>query len=196
MQHQLYMYSAIRRHIVERHDFYVEQVKKRLFAQFQDIEAEAETYGNEIYDAMGRYASKYDDPAMYAEAAHDATVDHLIMLSDLHNQVVLGALAGIYHQWDKDLREFIARELRHTTTDETIKSIWKANAGEVFDLLKDFGWDCRNTAFFPALDASRLIVNVYKHGNGKTLGDLSKKYPNYLVGRRRDWNVVPFPLRG
>ena len=110
----------------------------------------------------------------------EARVDHLLMLAELHKQVILGALAGMYHQWDKDLREFLVRELRHTCTDEIENSIWKPNIGEVFDLLKHFGWDCQAAAFFPALDATRLIVNAYKHGNGKALDDLSKKYPEYL----------------
>ena len=67
MQHQLYMYGAVRRHIMERHDFYVEQVKKRLFSQFLDIEKEADTHANETYNSMGRYATEYDDPADYAK---------------------------------------------------------------------------------------------------------------------------------
>jgi len=188
------MYSAVRSHFIERHDFYVEQVKKRLFLQFLDIEKEAETRANEAFNSMGRYASEYDDPADYAEAAHEAGVDHYLMLSDLHNQVILGALAGMYHQWDKELRQFLARELRHTCPPETEKSIWKENIAEIFDLLKDFGWDCRNASFFPALDASRLIVNVYKHGNGKALEDLSKRYPEYLFGYDTGQNSLPYRL--
>jgi len=182
MQHQLYLYRGLRDNIIERHDFYVEQVKKRLFSAFQNIEEEAETYANETYDRMGRYASEYDDPALYAEAAHDAAIDHMWMLGELHKQVILGALAGMYHQWDKELRDFITRELRYTTTEETERTIWKVNSNELFDLLKDFRWDCRTEVFYPALDASRLIVNVYKHGNGKALEDLARKYPAYLFG--------------
>jgi len=188
------MYGAIRSHFIERHDFYVEQVKKRLFLQFLDIEKEAETRANEAFNSMGRYASEYDDRADYAEAAHEVGVDHYLMLSDLHNQVILGALAGMYHQWDKELRQFLARELRHTSPPETEKSIWKANIGEVFDLLKDFGWDCRNAVFYPTLEASRLIVNVYKHGNGKALEDLSKRYPEYLFGYDTEQNNLPYRL--
>jgi hypothetical protein len=182
MPHQLYMYGGVRKHIIERHNFYFEQVKKRLFSAFHDIDKEADRHADEIYNRMGKYASEYSDPADYAEAAHEAGVDHLLMFAELYNQVILGALAGMYHQWDKELREFIVRELRYSCEDETLKSIWKSNIGEVFDLLKDFGWDCRNAPFFPGLDASRLIVNVYKHGNGNALEDLAKKYPEYLLG--------------
>jgi len=179
---------------MERHDFYVEQVKKRLFSQFLDIEKEADTHANETYNSMGRYATEYDDPADYAEAAHEAGVEHYLMLSDLHNQVLLGALAGMYHQWEKDLRQFLARELRHTCPPETETAVWKENIGEVFDLLKRFGWDCRNAIFFPALDASRLIVNVYKHGNGNGLEHLSKKYPEFLFGYDAELDTLPYRL--
>src|SRR5579871_2176214 len=111
MSHQLYMYTAERRHIIERHDFYVDQIKKRLFLSFQNIDGEADAHANEVFHQMGRYASEYDDPTIYAEAAYEAAIEHVQLLADLHNQVILGALAGVYHQWDKELRKFMVREL-------------------------------------------------------------------------------------
>jgi hypothetical protein len=188
------MYSAFRTHVIERHNFYVAQVRKRLFSQFLDIESEAYAHGNEVYNSMGRYSSEDHHSAEYAEAAHEAEVEHYLVLHELHSQVILGALAGMYHQWDKELREFIARELRHTSTDETGKSVWKANIVELFDLLKDFAWDCRSAAYFSTLDACRLIVNVYKHGNGKALEDLAKKYPQYLPGYEVNSNDLSYHL--
>lgn len=60
------------------------------------------------------------------------------------------------------------------------KYAWSGDIGDVFDLLDAFGWDVRAQAFFDAMDACRLIVNVYKHGQGSALRQLDKKYPMYL----------------
>jgi hypothetical protein len=42
MEPQLYMWSGKRRRIIDRHNFYVEQVRTKVLAQFRNIEAEAE----------------------------------------------------------------------------------------------------------------------------------------------------------
>ncbi len=193
MTHQLYMHGDIRKHIIERHNFYVAQVKKRLFSQFVDLETEAETHSNEVYENLGQRYAEDDDGGWCAEAAHDAGIDHYLMLSALHQQIILGAVAGMYHQWDKELREFIIREMRHTCTKESIELIWKEDIGAVYAFLEEFGWQCKTMAFFPDLDACRLIVNIYKHGNGKSLNDLSKKYPQYLTGYKLKEKNSPFP---
>ncbi|MGB5235360.1 MAG: hypothetical protein WBN85_09345 [Candidatus Macondimonas sp.] len=49
-----------------------------------------------------------------------------------------------------------------------------------FDLLESFGWNFRSAGYFMALDACRLVVNVYKHGEGKSLDELRNNYPEYL----------------
>jgi hypothetical protein len=43
-----------------------------------------------------------------------------------------------------------------------------------------FGWDVQALPFYPKLDALQLIVNVYKHGNGRSLTKLRNDYSQYL----------------
>jgi hypothetical protein len=50
----------------------------------------------------------------------------------------------------------------------------------MFELLRYFGWDVRSQLFFAKIDACRLVVNVYKHGNGSSLTKLAERYPKYL----------------
>jgi hypothetical protein len=166
MELQLYMWSGERRMILERHDFYVAQVKARVFAQFQDLEGEAERYSDAEYDRLGSLpGDENSDMGAIAEAAIDRGQEFYSLLSDLKKQMLLGALAGLYHQWDKDLRDFVERELSHYFKSEAVMKIaWDPNVGNVFDVLKQFGWDCRVAPFFAKINACRLIVNVYKHG--------------------------------
>lgn len=179
---QLYLTTDTKRWIVERHDFYVAQINARVIAQFQNMETDAHRYMEAEYKRMSaRYAHEDSDPASAAEDARDNAVGFYELLNDLKQQVILGALAGLYHQWEKELRRFIERELAHDVTpDDAAKAAWSGPVGDVFGVLEQFGWKVREQPFFSIIDACCLIVNVYKHGQGSSLKELDKKYQKYL----------------
>ena len=182
MKPQLYMWHGSRQVLLERHDFYVAEVKRRVIAQFSDIEGEAERFGEAEYERLGDMpGDEYSDMAVIAEMATERAHGLYSLLSDLKEQMLLSALAGMYHQWDKELRHFVERELRHNYESGFVeKIVWDAAVGNVFKVLREFGWDVTLSDFFPLIDACRLIVNVYKHGNGQSLRDLAKRRPEYL----------------
>jgi hypothetical protein len=133
--------------------------------------------------------------AEIAEIASDGGQAFYGLLSDLKRQMLLGALAGLYHQWDKELRDFVEHELRHDLESKAAAKIaWDSNVGNVFGRLTEFGWDCRSAAFFPGIDACRLVVNVYKHGKGPSLDELGTRFPEYLDNgftRGTPWHLAP-----
>lgn len=177
MEHQLYMWSETRSRILKRHDFYVGQVKARVLSHFVDIEGEAKRFAEAEYDRLRSLRGENDDQS----EAFDRAESLYGLLHDLRKQMLLGALAGCFHQWDKELREFLERELACTVKEEVARRYaWDQNPESVFDLLRDFGWDCRAGVFFPQIDACRLIVNVYKHGKGRSLETLAASYPVYV----------------
>lgn len=176
---QLYMWEGNRNSYLKRHRFYGKQIRKRVLGQFMDMEAEAESYARETYERGTRLWG--EDDSGIAEVAHSAGVDFYGLLEDLRVQTLLGALAGMYHQWDKELRNFMEWELRHDVTRERARVLaWAPNIGEVFDLIEKFGWSLRNERWFNKLDACRLVINVHKHGRGNSLDQLAAKYPEYL----------------
>ena len=182
MQLQLYMASIMKLHILEQHDFYVAQTNKRVLAQFQHLEGEADGHAKEEYNRlMKQPGDESTDFADLAHIAHDRAIGFYCLLIDLKQQMVLAALAGLYHQWEKELREFIERELRHDMKkDAAKKHAWIGEINKIFDLLTKFGWTVRTRPFFPLIDACRLVVNVYKHGNGRSLEELNQRYHQYL----------------
>ena len=182
MKHQLYMWGPYRAHLLERHDSYVEAMKVRIFPQFADITGEADRYLEDTWQAFMNMPARDDiDPSDLAESAQEAAVAKYDVLCFLKREIYLGALAGLYHIWERLLRNFLERELNHTVTREaSINRAWHSNIDGVVGLLAAFGWNIRTEGFYPYLDACRLIVNVYKHGKGNSFDQLIKKYPHYL----------------
>src|SRR5208282_3362876 len=166
---QLYMYSGNRRAYLERHDFYVEQVRARVLAQFRDIESEAEKHSEAIYEQLAELPGRGDvDLIELADHALESGQERYELLHDLKDQMFLGAIAGMYHQWDKELRDFVERVLSHDVLNAG-QIAWNQKSSSIFELLKEFVWDCTASAFYPVIDACRLVVNVYKHGQGASL---------------------------
>jgi hypothetical protein len=185
---QLYMPGDRRAHFQQRHGFYCEQVKTRIFSQFENIGAEADAHMEKEYDRLGSICSPDEDGACAAAEMAESSAGSLYsLLLDLKKQTILGALAGMYHQWEKDLRHFIERELSHDIEHaEARKIAWKSKVDDVFEILTDFGWNCRKQSFFSRIEACRLVVNVYKHGKGPSLDRLADSFPEYLEGLDKD----------
>lgn len=151
-------------------------------AQFADIEGEADRFEQAAWErGSSALSSGEGDLGDVAEWAQDEAVAHFMMLSDLRKQVVLASLAGMFHQWDKDLREFIDMELHHDIKSDWIDdNVWPASTAKIFELIEQFGWKVTGCRFHGLIEACGLIVNVYKHGKGRSLKLLHSKYPQYL----------------
>ena len=177
MKPQIYMWSETRKRILQRHDFYFAQTKARVLANFADIESDADDFVRMEYDRLGATGSEEPN----SEWANERSQEFWALLNDLRKQIFLGALAGCFHQWEKDLRDFLERELLRDFEQEGVKGeVWSKNFADAYDVLKQYGWDCSAGKFFARLEAGRLIVNVYKHGKGVSLDKLAKHHPEYL----------------
>ncbi|WP_217574791.1 hypothetical protein [Mesorhizobium sp. GbtcB19] len=176
------MWSFHRQSLIRGHQFYVEQARKRVLSQFDNIEAEAEKAADDwLEQNSNRFDPDRHDPSDFYEAAQDASIEFYELLSDMWDQTWLSVVAGMFHQWDKQLREWLIAEIRHWHRgDAVIAKVWSVDFGKIADLLESFGWKVRDADYFKALDACRLVVNVYKHGDGNSLKDLKAAYPEYL----------------
>jgi hypothetical protein len=176
------MWGPFRESLIRAHLFYVEQARKRLLSQFGDIEAEADKAADEWLEQNShRFDPDRHDPGEFDEAAYDFGIAFYGLLTDMRDRTVLSVVAGMYHDWDKQLREWLVREVQHWHhADNTALKIWSVDFEEICSLLESFGWPIRDAGYFRKIDACRLVVNVYKHGKGKSLEDMKQKYPEYL----------------
>ena len=168
-----------RAEMIDRVDFFARQVKRRVWDSFNDFEEQAQAHGEEVYEILGsETGSEHADMADIAEIALDESIKFAELLFELKRDMTLASVAAFYHQWEKDLRRFLARELRHYAENPDV--MWTAQTNDILGWLEERGWPLRSYDWFPVLDACRLIVNVHKHGKGRSLDELKKKCPQYL----------------
>lgn len=176
----LEMYEYERNSYIASHKFYVEQAKKRILSQFENLDDEIEVIAQQIYDDSGKWCGPDDDPSDYAEIAYEQAQDHLILLSEMREQALFSIIAGMFHQFDITLREWVEKESRLWAGPIVKKELWVGDIGKIYTLFENLGWMVRQKDFFKGLDACRLVVNVYKHGKGNSLVSLRKDYPEFF----------------
>lgn len=181
---KLMLWPDNRQDLLHRHDFFVEQTKRRVLRGFDDIVDEANEYADAEYERLGSLPSfGGGDMSDVADTAWDRAVEHFMMLSALRTQTTLGALASLYHQWEKDFRSFLDLSLSGFIAKPRRKALcWGEPIERLFDKLEASGWPLRKTAWYPLIDACRLVVNVHKHGEGPSLEQLVESHPHYFRG--------------
>lgn len=179
------MWDERRRSLVRRHEFYVAEARKRLLSQFENMEAEADEAAEKWLEESGQnFDPDRHDPGDFYEQAGEVGIEFYGLLEEMRGNTRLSVVAGMFHEWDKQLREWLAREIeRSFPGGHASAKIWSANFEQIVDLLESLGWPVRSADFFSKLDACRLVVNVYKHGKGSSLDDLKARFPDYLPER-------------
>lgn len=179
-----YFSETERKVVVEQHDFFIKEAKSRLLSQFSDIETEADVKANETLE---RLASKFDpdkhDESDFYEIAHDNAISHWMALDQLRESVGLAVAAGMFHQFEKTLRDKIVRELNHCLEPAFVReTVWSSDYPTLMELLQWLGIDIKEQSFTKEIDVLRLVINVYKHGDGASHKKLSKQHPEFYGG--------------
>ncbi|WP_421504444.1 hypothetical protein [Erwinia rhapontici] len=180
------------RYYLEPHDFYVRQAQQRLLSQFNDISREADEVQEQHYEKLGQFFDPdRDDPADSYEAAYQEGISHYLALDEMRNTITLALTAGMFHQFDKTLREKMVREFSHWQPEAIDPLIWNIDFPRLVELLEWTGIEIKSKPFYEKIEACHLLVNVYKHGKGQSHTELAGKHPQYYpqytprTGRRQ-----------
>ncbi len=186
------MLEPFRQLILRRHKFYVEQATVRLFTQFDNIKEEAYDASDEwLSDLPHHFDPDGPEAADLFRRADDIAIEHYHLLIDIHERSRLSVLTGIYHEWEKQFRKWTHDQIRNWYGGERLLSqIWKVDVGKLAKLFASLGWDYKKESYFEKLDACRLVVNVFKHGDGTSLNELKKYYSKYLINSSQGFNGV------
>jgi hypothetical protein len=177
-----YMWEPFRELLIQGHLFYVEQSKKRLLSQFDNLEAEADKYAADWLNERDHLFDPHKhDPGDFQERAYDESLGFYQMLSDMRNRTILSIIAAIFHEWDKQLRDWLVKEVMHWHSGEAVKqAIWKVNFDDIIDFVDMALVKTKNTNHYLLLDKYRLLVNAYKHGEGDSFRELLSKHKEFF----------------
>ena len=90
-----YMPEDRSKSIIASHNFYLEQATKRLLSQFDDIETEADRFGEaKLKEYAAHYNPEADNGADLQEAAYEEMCDHYHMLGEMRDRTRLSVVAG------------------------------------------------------------------------------------------------------
>jgi len=179
-----HMWEPRRESMIAEHQFYVSEGKKRLTNQFSN-KAKLEQEAKALSDAWLEDAGKHFDPDRHDEGsfydqAQDKGIQHFEALDELGNSVRLALISGMYHLWERSLREWLTSNDGvgyFRVGDELPKAIWTsdfAKALELFECVNLFQGVC---PIRDRLNDCRMVVNTYKHGAGPSADDLKSKRP-------------------
>jgi hypothetical protein len=179
-----YMWSRRREGLIARHKFFVAEGKARLTDQFSDkdsLEKEANDYADQWLE---RVSSHFDpdrhDPGDFYDQASDERLEFFFGLDELGNSARLALISGMFHLWERSLREWLTSNdgIGTFQIGEALpRAIWQANFSQIFELLEHGGLFLNGSNIKETLDACRLVVNTFKHGKGSSLVQLKLRRP-------------------
>lgn len=180
---EFHMPEWAKEQVLARHQFFLDQARARLLSQFENMEVDADRASDEWLSLNShRFDPDRHDVGDFYDRASDIGIEFYQSLCDMREQTRLSVVAGMFHLWDKELRGWMANEIRHWGklkhfTDE----VWASSFDGLITLLDACGWNVRALPGFNDLDACRWVVNVYKHGDGMALEKLRKTSPHFLL---------------
>lgn len=169
---------------VKEQRFYLAQAKARLLTPFAAIEAEAEAMEQDCLENPPEcFDPEQWDMSMVYEAAFHQSLEHYDLLHEMRERTLLGIAAGMYHHFEKSFRVRVARELRQAgwvIGEKTRDQIWRCDWTQLEELLVAFGWNVPSVSHYQDLEALRLVVNVFKHGEGPAFEALKRRFPRFV----------------
>jgi hypothetical protein len=179
----LQMWNPYRELLIQQHCFYVNEASTRLMSQFDSINADADQAAKAWLERRGELfdPDRDDDGAIYEEA-ESVAIEFYRQLDEMREQTKLSVVAGMFHTWEKSLKKWIVDELRRWGLgSHTVAVVWCADFPKIIELLGCLGWPMQDQSYLVALNQCRCVVNVFKHGDGKSLVELKRHFPKYLI---------------
>lgn len=193
----LHFCRANRTWALRQHRALMRGVREKILPAFDDakMELEADAASDEAFERMISQPApeNFDgDLSDFAEAAIEEGVERYQSLEFVKGQLQALSVAGLYHLWERTLKEFVARELRKEGLDSGTARVHRADFRQLIDGLTAAGFEVRKEDFFDDLEAIRLVANVCKHGDGSSFRNLEQKAPELLLGPNEVRNKFSF----
>lgn len=191
----LYCCQWTRHAALTTHKAYTDGFHDRLMPTFDSIDKEADRASQEYWDkAMSEpaYDYEYRDAGDFADDAISAGIEVYENLTFVREQLIQLSIAGLYHLWERTLKQFIIKELKNYQYEDSVyEKIEKENFDSLIKTLKQFDYDLEKKPYHKKMRELLLVANVVKHGTGKAFKDLIKAAPHLFEKPKFDVEREP-----
>jgi hypothetical protein len=167
-------------------ELYARNFTNRLLPIFADIEKQATKTSAEFFDratAVLSHNDAYYDPMDLAEQEQEHELEIFTDLQFVQQQLIGLASAGLYHLWERMLKQFLNKEFRKWQPPPVpSKKLFASDFTYLNKVLSAFGFKMNGQSFYDDLYDLRLVTNVVKHGDGKSCEELYNRTPRLFVG--------------
>ena len=179
------MWEDNRQYIITEHRFHVTEGRERLTNQFSSsdqLEKDANAYCDALLEGKNKsFNPDRDDEGSICDEIYHEGIQHYFDLEELGNLARLSLIAGIYHRWEKDLKNWMTSNYgigSFPGRNNLIKKIQKSNFKQLLELFKYENLFQDGCKIKEKLDICRMVVNTYKHGSGESEDNLKVKRPD------------------
>ena len=188
----LLIYQVPQQYALDLVRAYASGFADRVLPSFQGIEAESDAASEAYFNSrMNQVASEdepWEDEGAVAEHAQEHGLSVYTDLEFVRQQVTGLAIAGLYHLWERLVKEFLETSFRAVDPPVTPPTVRRADFNVVVAWLRErFGWDIEAECFFADLHQLHLVANVVKHGDGKSCEALLDKAPELFSEFGHRW---------
>ena len=154
------------------HRWSADRIRLKLTTGPADFAAEAERQA-EIAFGPEAQCRGGDEEVLVDQQMRAQFVDDYQRMEERTESYLWGlGIAGIYHQFERDIREVIQAFLKPKLTTP------KADFTKLCGYLEGIGYEIKQSVWFDELNTARLIANAIKHGEGTGFDALANKRPD------------------
>src|SRR3546814_13054565 len=107
------------------------------------------------------YDPEQDNADSLQEDAYEQMCEFHRLLTDMRDRTRLSVVAGMFHEWDKQLRDWLVREIQHWRHGETAAQIvCSAGFVTIADLCERLGWPISGAEFLRQVVAGIPVVKL------------------------------------
>ncbi len=158
------------------HRWSADRIRSKLSTGSDDFAAEAERLTEAAFGPEDQYQGD-DDDETHAEwrMRAQSVEDNQRMLERTDSYLWGLGIAGIYHQFERDVREVIGDLMKPKPEAAKLRF---ADFNQLCDHLERLGYLIRQRPGFEDLYIARLISNAIKHGGGASFDELVTRRPD------------------
>jgi hypothetical protein len=161
--------------------------EEKMLPIFSSIEQEADKIARKHYDdLMSTPSDGSSDGSEFADAAIDVGLEYYQTMKLIGYNTLAAWISVMYQFWEQQIRSFLYQELKRYIT-QSVTKFCENGLIDAIEWLRFFNVDLKSFPSWQGINEMSLLVNVIKHGDGRSAKALNKIKPDLF--KKDEWFV-------